>query len=270
MYECKDCSFRWNLPVGRSTANCTIIGDVLGHWVINGTIWHMLLTSFQESECFRTVEKHVRTMTENSLHLALSKHAAVTHLPPEGRLQLQSALLQHCLGTPDADLLKSWLHTYARMVLLPLVPPFAQGLVAAWGSFVNLDFSSSDSKQLLQRKRQRKTGKTRQLQPDPAAARHRRYKGKLWAGAKQLGGRKDTQGGAHRKLRKTWGALTGLFDIPLLPALFAPVEDMTSKLQLLQVAFRRGLAGHRGATSEVLFLFQKWPCPTSSVYPNIH
>ena len=46
----------------------------------------------------------------------------------------------------------------------------------------------------------------------------------------------ETQG--HTYARMVLLPVTGLFDIPLLPALFAPVEDMASKLQLLQVAFR--------------------------------
>lgn len=209
----------------------------MGHWVINGTIWHMLLTCFQDSESWRAVEKQVRLLTENSLQLALSKTAAVATLRDGERLQLQSALVQHCLATPDAKLLQNWLHTYARMVILPIVPQLAQGLVAAWGSSVNVDFSSSDSKQLLPKKR--KNGQPNQLPAHPAAPASRRLKRKLWAGARQAGG--PTRAAASRprpRCRRTWGAVTGLFDIPLLPALFATVEDTASKLELLQVTFR--------------------------------
>ncbi|CAE7248576.1 hht3 [Symbiodinium sp. KB8] len=62
------------------------------------------------------------------------------------------------------SLIKSWLHMYAQRVITPLLPDLATRVVGAYGAVINIDFSSSDSKQLLPKRRQRvPTAKTSQV-----------------------------------------------------------------------------------------------------------
>ena len=135
---------------------------------------------------------------------------------------------------PDRTLVKSWLHTYN---ILPLLPDLAARIVGAYGAVINIDFSSSDSKQLLPK---RKTKKSVAAPSKPAAAsaavnqavRQLRHKGKFWSGCRSV------VAAARAGRKRTWGAATGLNDMPLLPALFAKAEGASAKLQLLQVCLR--------------------------------
>ena len=237
MYECKDHSYRYNLPVGDSTENGTVVGDVLGHWVVNGGLWRLLWPCFQESESFAAVEKLLRATTESALLEALAVHPSKGLLTAGEREQLHHALVHHCLASPDYQTLKSWMHTCAQCMVMPLIPALARKVIGAFGVIVNVDFSSSDAKQLLPKRKRKRLGQAAELSNAPPVAHAaKRLKRKLWAGA--YGRVANKCHSTAPRGRRTWGAATGLHDVPLLPALFSRVEENATKLQILQVTFR--------------------------------
>ena len=116
---------------------------------------------------------------------------------------------------------------YAQRVITPLLPDLATRVVGAYGAVINIDFSSSDSKQLLPKRRQRvPTAKTSQAaaQSAPRQLPVRHLKGRLWSGCSSV-----LAAPSHGR-KRTWGAATGLDDMPLLPSLFARAEDASTKL----------------------------------------
>lgn len=243
LYECVTHRYRYNLPVGSSTKGCTLVGDVLGHWIVKGDLWQLLWNTFQDQESFAALEKLLRNLTENSMVQCIQRHALTKALTDEERSQLHLAMLHHCLATPDWQTLKSWLHTYAQNILMPLIPSMAQHVVSAFGSFVNIDFSSSDAKQLLPKKANKKRKAIQDVHAELPADSGRslvRVKGKVWAGAVRAVHKTSRPPKKQApKQKRTWGAATGLSDVPLLPALFTQVEDNAAKQLILQVCLRR-------------------------------
>ena len=67
IYECKAHGFRYNLPIGTATTGTSLVGDVLGQWIVSGEVWPALWSAFQDSESYRAVQKAIRSSTETAV-----------------------------------------------------------------------------------------------------------------------------------------------------------------------------------------------------------
>ncbi|CAJ1393590.1 unnamed protein product [Effrenium voratum] len=145
-YSCKTHGgFRWNLPVGASSAGATLVGDVMGDWIVHSSFWPPIWQTFLATESYVALERHVRRQVESAVFLALAEHPSASSLPQCDKGEIHWHLLQHCSQTPDAVTLKNWLLSFmSAQMSSEDVAALAAEVVASHGAICCFDFSSSD------------------------------------------------------------------------------------------------------------------------------
>ena len=153
------------------------------NYLIHGGFWSEALTSFQETESYRSLERMLRRRTWSAVVSSVAGHPCRAELSELESMCLYTALCAFHRCTPGYKTIKQWLLLWVDKVLAPIVPQLALKVCSTHGAVGNMDFSACDARQL------RQVGK--------------------------LGG----------KAKRTFGGLTGIDDVPLLPDLYAPGED---------------------------------------------
>ena len=197
-YLCHVHQRSFQAPSGTDSLNCIIVGDFVGDYLIAGDVWTEALSAFQDTENFRHIEKLLRRRTTASLLKAVPEHT-----PPAGFSELEgtclhSALCAFACTTPGYRTIKEWFMVWVKKLLGPLIPRLALAVCASHGAIGNLDFSASDARQL-----------------------------------RAIGSKTRKQ-----KEHRTFGGLTGLADVPLLPDLYATAEDRPNTEAVLLVWMR--------------------------------
>ena len=145
VYGCKTHGYRWNLPTGHTTSGCTLVGDVIGHFVIHRSVWSCLWQNFIDTESYTALEQYLRRVTGGSLLAAAAQHPKRAALTEDDRVSSHAALMQHIKDTPDAQTLKGWLLRFLHAQLPPAdVANLAAQTIACHGLICNIDFSCSD------------------------------------------------------------------------------------------------------------------------------
>lgn len=122
-----------------------MVGDVLGHWVVDSSIWNWLWQIFRDTESYIALEKHVRSVVQATLLAAAGAHPGRQHLTELQRVGLRAALQQHIEGTPSAQTLKSWMLRHLTGVLTPMdCVNLCMEVISCHGAVCNIDFSCSD------------------------------------------------------------------------------------------------------------------------------
>ena len=187
MYSCASHSCRWSAPHGEASTDCNIVGDVISRdFLIAGDFWPEALAVFQETESYRAVEKLLRRRTVSRIMKAVEGHRLRDTMSKLEAMLLHRAVTAFCDGTPDAQTVKKWLVAWVGTYLGPLIPGLAVEVCTTHGVIGNIDFSASDARQLRQ------------------IAKH---------------------GKRCVREKRTFGGISGLADVPLLPDLYAHAED---------------------------------------------
>ena len=111
IYDCKAHGFRYNLPIGAATTGTSLVGDVLGQWIVSGEVWPALWSAFQDSESYRAVQKAIRSSTETAVLQSLSQRQL------RGSL---SVLGLHQIFLPVEYI---YIYTYSSLQYAPSKPP---------------------------------------------------------------------------------------------------------------------------------------------------
>ncbi|CAJ1384208.1 unnamed protein product [Effrenium voratum] len=154
-YSCKaHGGFRWNLPVGASSAGATLVGDVMGDWIVHSSFWPPIWQKLLATESHVALERHVRRQVGSAVFLALAEHPGASSLPHCDKGEIHRHLLQHCSQTPDAVTLKNWLLSFmSAQMSLEDVAALAAEVVASHGAICCFDFSSSDGARTVFKRR---------------------------------------------------------------------------------------------------------------------
>ena len=239
IYSCNLHNFRWNLPVGCNTSGATLVGDVLGHFLVHASFWPAAWEIYHVTESYVALERHVRRVAEGAVSVAVAEHALLPTLTQKNRAYVHAALLQHCLETPEWKTLRTWLLRYMlNRCSASDVISVATEAIACHGAMCNIDFSCSDGKQLQQRKKRRSVRAKRPVAKESegrGGLRPKRLKQSKMAVLRKLAQLRLPK---HSKDARRWGGCTGLGDVPLLPPLWTNAEDNHSKMLLLQVFLR--------------------------------
>lgn len=146
MYCCKTHgNYRWNLPVGSTTSQANLVGDVIGQWIVHSCTWAWLWQIFRDTESYIALERQVRSAVQASLVAAAARHPSRESLSEEDRQSVHAALMGHIQDTPTYKVMKHWLLTHLTAVFTPAdVCNLCVEVVASHGAVCNMDFSSSD------------------------------------------------------------------------------------------------------------------------------
>ena len=168
-YACNTHDCHWLAPHGAAaaSADCTVVGDIIGHFLVSGDFWATAWQLFQDTECFRAVERQLRSCTAASLRQAVCEHMEENPLSEAEKLLVHAAVSTFCSQTPESQTIKAWFMTWFDRVALPAVLPLAAQLCCGYGGVLNIDFSASDARQL--RPRRRRGGGRAALTPPQAA-----------------------------------------------------------------------------------------------------
>jgi hypothetical protein len=108
-YRCEEHGVNWILPQGPSLVGASVVGDVLGAYVISSDYWPRVLRIFQETENFHALEDDLRASTQEFVSRAVAGHHLRSALSELECQILHSALIRHCVRTPGRRTIKSWL-----------------------------------------------------------------------------------------------------------------------------------------------------------------
>ncbi|CAK0827053.1 unnamed protein product [Prorocentrum cordatum] len=138
----------WQLPHGPNTVGATLVGDLVGDFLVCGDFWPDALRVFQETENFVALERHLRDLTSRHVERVVRSHNLRHVLSEPEAMILHRALLAHVSKTPDRRTLKDWIRKWVSARVSPLVPHIAMAVCAGHAAVVNMDFSASDCRQL--------------------------------------------------------------------------------------------------------------------------
>ena len=115
-YSCLEHGVNWSLPLdGRDhTRGASVVGDVVGKFIISSTWWPQAIRIFMETESYDAVARHLRDITEAHLGIALMRHPSLARLEAAQQQLLHIAILQHCLACPSWQTIRSWISLYKR------------------------------------------------------------------------------------------------------------------------------------------------------------
>ena len=133
-YSCLEHGVHWSLPLdGKGhTRGASVVGDVVGKFIISSTWWPQAIRIFMESESYDAVARHLRDITEAHVSIALVRHPTVARLEPAQQQLLHIAILQHCLACPSWQTMRSWISLYKRMCVVCAPQPLCKGILRCY------------------------------------------------------------------------------------------------------------------------------------------
>ena len=120
-YVCRTHARTWVLPATESSAGCSLVGDLVGRYLIQPNWWPDAIQTFLETESLVAIERRLRQRTASSVGNQVTQHALMATLSELEVTLLHQSLMAHCQASPVYSTIKKWLCAWTRLMVAPAV-----------------------------------------------------------------------------------------------------------------------------------------------------